>query len=202
MRKIKIVLLIGRGSRVPAILECVNCIFEAEVVYVLSCKGAGIGTKIALSHGIGVGILRLKDFGKSQKDRERFSRAAARILRASKADIIVMAGWTVLMPSSFVKEFRGRVVNIHPSILPSYPGDGAKAIKAQWEARFDKDASPAGCTLHYVDEGVDTGEPILRGIVYPRDYRTLEEFAEAVHKKEDEVLCRGIKKLVSERRRQ
>lgn len=196
----KIALLIGEGNRVPAILKCVDNISEAEVVYVLSCKGNGIGTESAITSRIGAGILRLKDFEKTEKGREKFSRTTARILKECKADLVIMAGWMVIMPSSFVKQFRGRVINIHPSILPSYPGDGKKAIKAQWEARWDKDAPPAGCTLHYVDEGVDTGEPMLKGIVYPRDHRTLDEFAEAIHKKEEEVLCCGIKKLIAEPR--
>lgn len=198
--QVRIVLLIGNGTRVPAILECVEGTLGAEVVYVLSCKGEGIGTEAAFSRGIGAGVLRLKDFSKAKNSREKFSRATVRILKASKADFIVMAGWNILMPPSFVREFKGRIINIHPSILPSYPGDGKKAIRAQWETRFDRDAPLSGCTLHCVDEGMDTGEIIMRGIVYPRDYRTLEEFEKAIHAEEDEVLCRGIKNIVAKRR--
>jgi phosphoribosylglycinamide formyltransferase-1 len=196
MRKVKIALLIGSGSRVRGILKCAHGIECAEVVFVISSKGEGVGTKLARSRGIRAEVLRLKDFGTGEEARERLSAVVSAILRGRKVDLVVMAGWRVLMPPSFVGEFGLRTVNIHPSILPSYPGDGEKAIKAQWEARWHRDAPPAGCTLHYVDEGMDTGEPILKGIVYPRDYRSLEEFAKAIHKKEDEVLCEGIKKLV------
>ena len=200
--RVKVALLIGRGSRVPAILNCVGRMKTAEVVFVISCKGEGIGTSTALSWGIRTEILRLKDFGRSEEARERISGVVSAILRGRNVDLVVMAGWMVLMPESFVREFGGRTINIHPSILPNYPGDGDKTIKAQWEAREDKDAPTAGCTLHFVDRGMDTGKPITRGRVNPLDYDTLEEFAEAIHKKEDEVLCRGIKKLVAERTRE
>jgi len=197
MKQVKIALLIGRGSRVPAILKCIGRMKNVEVVFVISCKGEGIGTSAAHSGGIRTEILRLKDFGDGEERRERLSAVVSAILRGCKADLVVMAGWMVLMPESFVEEFGGRTINIHPSILPNYPGDGDKAIKAQWEARGDKGAPHCGCTLHYVDEGMDTGKPIMRGIVRPRDYRTFKEFVEAIHKKEDEVLCRGIRKLVA-----
>ncbi len=197
MKRVKIALLIGRGSRVPAILNCVDRMKNAEVVFVISCKGEGIGTSAARSGGIRTEILRMKDFGSGEEARERLSGVVCAILRGRKVDLVVMAGWMVLMPESFVREFGGRTMNIHPSILPSYPGDGDKAIKAQWDARWDKDAPRCGCTLHYVDKGMDTGKPIMRGLVYPKDYRTLAEFAKAIRKKEDEVLCRGIRKLVA-----
>jgi len=198
MKQVKVALLVGHGSRVPAILKCVGRMENAEVVFVISCTGEGIWTNIAYSGGIRTEILRMKDFGKGEEARERLCGVVSAILRGRKVDLVVMAGWMVLMPESFVREFRGRTINIHPSILPSYPGDGDKAIKAQWEARWNRNAPPAGCTLHYVDEGMDTGKPIMRGIVRPGDYHSIEEFAEAIHKKEDEVLCRGIRKLVAE----
>lgn len=218
-KAVNIALLIGEGSRVPAVLKCVSRIKNARAVFVISSKGEGVGTRAAARRKIRTEVLRMKDFCKGEDSllrphsasrasmgeqgfggqaRERLSAVISAILRGRKTDLVVMAGWTVLIPSSFVRDFRGRIVNIHPSILPSYPGMGERAIKAQWEARWDRDAPPAGCTLHYVDEGMDTGEIIMRGIVYPRDYHSIEEFAEAIHKKEDEVLCRGIKKLVNE----
>ena len=203
MRKIKIALLIGSGSRVPAILECVGGIDNAKVVFVISSKGEGMGTSAARSCGIRAEVLRLKDFGKGEEGRERLSAVVCAILRERKVDLIVMAGWMVLVPKVFVDEFRGRAINIHPSILPAYPGKGEDVIPAQWN---DK-AVPAGCALHYIDEGMDTGKVVLKGYVVrkSKDYKmfkTLDDFAAAIHKKEDEVLCKGVKKLVSGRRRQ
>ena len=103
------------------------------------------------------------------------------------------------MPASFAIEFSGRVINIHPSILPAYPGESV--IPKQWEEK----ALPAGCTLHYVDAGVDTGEIVEQGYIAkePKDYEAFssyEEFEEDIHAKEDGVLCRGIKNIVAERR--
>ncbi len=199
MRKIKIALLIGSGSRVPAILECAGSIQNAEVVFVISSKGEGIGTSAARSCGIRAEVLRLKDFGKGEEGRERLSAVVCAILRGRKADLVVMAGWMVIMPKVFVDEFRGRAINIHPSILPAYPGKGEDVIPAQWN---DK-AVPAGCTLHYVEEGMDTGKAVLKGYVVKKSkdygkFKTPDDFRGAIHKKEDEVLCKGIKKIVAE----
>jgi len=195
--QVRIVLLIGHGSRVPAIVECVKNIPSAKIVYVLSCVGEGMGTDTARENGIGSGILRLRDFGKEPDSRARFSRVMTGMLIGRKVDLIIMAGWMVIMPSSFVREFQGRIINIHPSILPAYPGKAENVIPAQWN---DK-AAPAGCTLHYVDEGVDSGKHILKGYVVKKaeDYSkfsSLEEFEAAIHAKEDEVLCSGIKKII------
>jgi phosphoribosylglycinamide formyltransferase-1 len=194
--KTRVALLIGRGSRVPGILHCLSKIKNTKVVFVLSCIGEDVGVKAAKKRRIATGILKWEDYKSKDNGRNEFSARARNLLKSHNANFIVMAGWRVIMPESFIKEFSGLAINIHPSILPSYRGDGERAIKAQWEARWDRDAPPVGCTLHYVDEGIDTGEPIMRGIVYPRDYRTLEEFSDAIHKKEDEVLCEGLKKLL------
>lgn len=191
-----IVLLIGKGSRVPGILQCVSKIKNATIVLVLSCVGEGIGTESARKHKIKSSVLKWEDYKAKNNGRNEFASRVRNLLKSYNADFIIMAGWRVLMPESFIKEFKGRVINIHPSILPSYRGDGEMAIKAQWENRWDRTAPSSGCTLHYVDEGMDTGKPIMYGRVYPRDYFTLEEFAEAIHKKEDEVLCEGIKKIL------
>lgn len=194
--KTLIALLIGKGSRVPGILQCVSKIKNAKVVFVLSSVGENIGTISARQRKIKSSVLKWEDYKSRDNGRNEFSIRVRNLLKSYKADLVIMAGWRVLMPESFIKEFKGRIVNIHPSVLPLYRGDGERAIKAQWEARWARDAPPCGCTLHYVDEGMDTGEPIMRGMVYPRDYLTLEEFSEAIHKKEDEVLCEGLRKLL------
>lgn len=198
-KKIRIALLIGRGSRVPKILECVSRIHNARVVYVLSCVGEGIGTDAAIKAHIPSGILRFdKSFGRTKEERkENFSQVVMCMLLARRVDHVVMAGWMVIMSKRFVDGFHGEVVNIHPSILPAYPGKGEDVMRAQWR---DK-AVPAGCTLHYIDQGVDSGRPILHGYIVRKfdDYnrfRSFEEFRDAMHAKEDEVLCEGIRKIV------
>jgi len=198
-RIINIAFLMGRGSRVPALLQCIDGMSGAEVVLALSCVGEGIGTETARKYGVETGILRIADFGKTSEDREEFSEEAARLLRERKVDLIVMAGWMVLMPESFIKEFEKRAVNIHPSILPAYPGKGGDVMRKQWK----DEAVPSGCTLHYVEQGMDSGAAIDYGYVVEKaeDYKgfdSFEEFERAIHEKEDEVLCRGMNKLVAE----
>lgn len=198
-KPIRIALLIGRGSKVPAILECVNKIPNTSVVFVLSCKGEGVGTEAAINYKIPCGVLKRRDFAKSREGLDAFAKVVTGMLQIRKVDIVVMAGWMVVMPKVFTDVFRGRAVNIHPSILPAYRGKGEDVICAQWNDR----AVPAGCTLHHVDEGVDTGNPIKQGYIVKmsKDYEkfaSLKDFEEAMHAKEDEVLCSGIKKLVCE----
>ncbi len=197
--QVRIVLLIGHGSRVPAILECAGKINGVKVVYVLSCIGEGVGTETARLYGIKTGILKWQDYKSRANGRNDFATRTRNLLKSYQADLVVMAGWMVIMPPSFVWEFNGRVINIHPSILPAYPGKAENVIPAQWRNK----AVPAGCTLHYVDEGVDSGEPIEFGYVISKksDYKRfsfLEQFAAAIHAKEDEVLCRGIRKVTRE----
>jgi len=161
----RIALLVGGGSRVPAILECAKDTPSVEVVFVLSCKGEGIGIEVAKKYGIETRVILWRDYRKESGGRKKFSWQVAKMLYERDVDFIIMAGWRVLMPPRFVQEFRDKIVNIHPSILPAYPGDGEKAIHAQWEEK----AELAGCTLHFVDEGMDTGKVILHGYVNVRD---------------------------------
>ena len=173
----RVALLIGNGSRVPAILECVKGLGNVDVVFTLSCIGEGIAPDRAKSYGVEFGVIRWNDFKSEPNGREKFSKRVVAMLNERNIDFIIMDGWRILMPASFIAEFGGKVVNIHHSILPAYSGDGERAIHAQWEDRAD----PAGCTLHYIDEGTDTGKIILHGYVDVGDYKTEEEFAQALH---------------------
>lgn len=188
-RRRRVAFLVGGGSRVPAILRYVSDMKNLELVFVLSCMGEGIGTEAARDHDIEARVIRWNDFRKEPQGRKKFSGAVARMLQERYVDFVIMAGWRIVMPKRFIEEFSGRIVNIHPSILPAYPGNGEKAIQAQWE----DGANPAGCTLHFIDEGVDTGQVILRGFVNVSDYKSEREFAEAIHEKEEEVLCEALK---------
>ncbi|MBI1888602.1 MAG: hypothetical protein HYS15_01575 [Candidatus Spechtbacteria bacterium] len=194
----RIALLIGKGSRVPAIVSCVSKMSGAEIVIIVSSMGEGVGTKTAQDHGIEASVLRRGDFKRTPEGLEKFSEAVADMLRKQKVDLIVMAGWRIIMPKSFVEEFEFQIINIHPSILPAYPGKGEEAISRQWQEK----AEPCGCTLHFIDEGMDTGPIILQGFVERGDCATFQEFEEAIHRKEEEVLCEGIKLIVAQRNSQ
>lgn len=191
----RIALLIGKGSRVPAIVSCVSKMPGAKIAIVVSCVREDIGIKTAEVHGIEARVLRRGDFKRTPEGLERFSEAVVGMLRARKVDLVVMAGWRVIMPKTFTEEFEFRVVNIHPSILPCYPGKGKEAMARQWREKVE----PCGCTLHFVDEGMDTGPIILQGFIERKDCATFEEFEEAIHQKEDEVLCEGIKFILNQR---
>jgi phosphoribosylglycinamide formyltransferase 1 len=205
MKITRVALLVGSGSRVSAFLQNMQVLKEAEIALVLSCAGLnGEGIQVArMEYGLPAGCVCWSDYRKMRYGRELFSKRICRMLESYEADFVVMAGWRVLMPKSFMESWQGRVVNIHPSILPEFPGNGEEAIRKQWERRLGTkkkewkgEIPPTGCTLHYIDEGMDTGSIILQGFVDAYAYETLEEFVQAIHKKEDEVLFEGVRTLL------
>ena len=195
MGKKRVALLVGKGSRVPAMLECEDNLKDIEIVLVLSCTGEGVGTETAYKYGVDAEVVNWDDYKKFRDDRFKFDTLVLWTLAAHKVDFVIMAGWRVLMPRRFTKRYGGRTINIHPSCLPKYPGNGEKAIEGQWKNRHtDK---KAGCTLHYVDEGMDSGKIILQYSLDPRECKSQEELAQRIHRKEDLLLCEGLE-LIAE----
>ncbi|OGZ58730.1 MAG: hypothetical protein A3B96_03260 [Candidatus Spechtbacteria bacterium RIFCSPHIGHO2_02_FULL_43_15b] len=195
MKYKRLALLVGRGSRVPRILESVKSISNINIVLVLSCIGNGIGISRARENGINTGVLEWSNYKNKAGGREIFTGNVRRMLDDSGVDFVIMAGWRVLMPESFVKAYAGRIVNVHPSLLPKYRGDGDRAIEEQWRNRHED--LKAGCTVHFVDEGMDTGAIISQFEIDSIGFDSVEELAEAIHKKED-LLLAGCIKLISE----
>lgn len=213
--KAQVVVLIGGGSRLPALLEHQRWPeTKWRVAYVVSHKEQSPGVNLARENGIGAEI-RYFDFKAERRgeiSREEYSRKLGEDLSkvVGKDGLVVMAGWDLIMPEVFLSFFGGRVINLHPALLPDNPeasyvevdgeripatrgvhGDKAFKIALAEGHKF------AGATVHWVTPTVDVGKVILRGAVPIEPGGTVETLAERVHKKEDEILPQAIDMVVA-----
>ncbi|MFO1462046.1 MAG: phosphoribosylglycinamide formyltransferase [Verrucomicrobiota bacterium] len=157
----------GKGSNFVAIADAITVgRIPAEVVLVVSdVDGAGI-LQHARDREIPAQYLSPGAF-RTKLD-ETAEAAFLKALREVNADLVVLAGFMRILKGEFLREFEGRVVNIHPSLLPSFPG------LAAWKQALDYGVKVTGCTVHFVDQGVDTGAIIAQRCVEVRDGDTAE----------------------------
>jgi len=150
------VLISGRGSNLGAILDAIaGKRLDAEVRAVISNKPDAAGLARARAAGVPATVIAHRDF----PDRARFDGALVSALRAADVEWVVLAGFMRLLTPVFLDAFAYRVVNIHPSLLPAFPGVDAQAQALAYGARI------TGCTVHLVDAGTDTGPIIAQAAV-------------------------------------
>jgi len=184
-----VVLASGSGTNLQAILDQLHGRDGIEVVGVGSDKPGARALERARAARVATGAFPREDFA----DRAARDAAMADWIESRDADLVVLAGYMQLLDRAFVARFRHRVINIHPALLPSFPGLDAigQALGAEVEE--------TGVTVHFVDEGVDTGPPILqRRVPMPleRDRGSLEA---AVHAVEHELYPEAIRMIAEGR---
>jgi len=187
------ILISGRGSNMEALINAAKEPgYPARPVIVVSNRPEAKGLETARSEGIEALAIDHRRFG---KDREAFERELDAALRAAGTDIIALAGFMRVLTPWFVSRWKGRLINIHPSLLPKYPGldTHARAIAAADRT--------AGCTVHYVDEAVDEGEVIAQAEVPILEGDTPEVLAARIlpveHRLYPEALRLACEKLVA-----
>ncbi len=149
----KIVILIsGRGSNMQALLEA-N--LPCQVAAVISNRADAPGLKIAQTHGIPTAVISHKDY----TDREAFDAALAKVIDRHTPDVIVLAGFMRILTDGFVERYRGKLINIHPSLLPAYPGIDTHERALQDGIKIH------GCTVHFVTPTLDHGPIIIQAAV-------------------------------------
>ena len=158
MTRLKLAILIsGRGSNMKALLEAArDPSFPAKPVLVLSNRPDAKGLETAADEGIPTAAIDHKTFG---KDREAFERAMNEPLETAGVEIIALAGFMRVLTPWFVNTWEGRMINIHPSLLPKYKGLDTH------QRAIDAGDAEAGCTVHWVSPGVDDGEIIQQASV-------------------------------------
>jgi phosphoribosylglycinamide formyltransferase 1 len=150
------VLASGRGSNLQAILDAARRPgFPARVVVVVSDREGAPALTRAASHDVPAVFLNPKDVA----DREAYDAALGRVLKEHRVGLVCLAGFMRILGPAFVRAWRGRLLNIHPSLLPAFPG-----LRAQGQA-LEYGVKVAGATVHFVDEGVDTGPIVLQSSV-------------------------------------
>ncbi|MDD3042684.1 MAG: phosphoribosylglycinamide formyltransferase [Methanosarcinaceae archaeon] len=150
------VLVSGRGSNLQAIIDNVENgrIKGAKINVVISSKAEAYALERARKHGINAVFLDPKRYDKSEYDRE-----IIKLLDSHDTDLVLLAGYFRILGSEIIKTYRNRILNIHPSLLPAFKG-----LHAQRQA-FEYGAKVAGCTVHFVDEGLDSGPIVLQKCV-------------------------------------
>ncbi len=181
MKKIGI-LISGRGSNFEAIARNVQAgKIPAEIGVVISNKEEAAGLAIARQMGLNAVCIPSKG-----KEREAFERELVAALRQYEVDLVCLAGFMRVLTSYFIREFKGRILNIHPAILPSFPG-----VEAQKQA-LDYGVKFTGCTVHFVDEGVDTGPVVAQAVVPILDDDTPESLAARILKEEHRIYTEAV----------
>ncbi len=158
------VLLSGRGSNFQAIHRAIVAgQLEAEIACVISNVPEAGGVAYAREHGLAVHALRSRGVPRAEFDQQVIG-----ILREAGVDLVCLAGYMRLLSPEFIRAYAGRILNIHPSLLPAFPG-----LHAQKQA-LEHGVKIAGCTVHWVDEGLDTGPIIAQAAVPVLDGDTEE----------------------------
>ncbi len=156
------VLVSGGGTNLQAILDAIDAgrVKNAKVSFVFSNNANAYALERAKNAGIEAMALSPSSFA----TREEFNQAMLRALKERNLDLIVLAGFLVKIPPEMVEAFRGKMINIHPSLIPSFCGVGYYGLKVH-EAALKRGVKVTGATVHYVDEGMDSGPIILQKAV-------------------------------------
>jgi phosphoribosylglycinamide formyltransferase-1 len=178
------VLLSGRGSNFGALAESVSAgrIPGAEIAIVISNQPDALGLKRAEARGIPTRMIPSKGL-----QREAYDRQVVTVLEEYKVELICLAGYMRLLSPYFVAAFPQKILNIHPSLLPSFPG-----LEAQRQA-LEHGVKLAGCTVHFVDENLDAGPIILQAVVPVLDGDDEHALSERILKEEHRIYSEAVK---------
>ena len=184
------ILISGRGSNMVALVDAVQSgeIPASDVSVVISDRADAAGLEKARTRGVETVVIERKGRPREEHDAE-----IVKELKARGVELVCLAGYMRLLSPAFVQAFPGRIVNIHPSLLPAFPG-----LDAQKQA-FDAAVKVTGCTVHYVDELLDHGEVILQKEVEVRDGDTVEKLSARILNEEHSLYVRAIKTIVQNR---
>jgi phosphoribosylglycinamide formyltransferase-1 len=192
MKKRIAVLLSGRGSNFKALADSVAAgrIPNAEIAIVISNREGAPGIEKAKSRGIPAKVIPSKGL-----QREEYDQLVVAAIQAANADLVCLAGYMRLLSPVFVAAFRNRILNIHPSLLPAFPGLEAQRQALEHGVKF------TGCTVHFVDENLDAGPVILQAIVPVLDADTAESLNQRVLKEEHRIYTEAVRIVLEGRYR-
>jgi phosphoribosylglycinamide formyltransferase 1 len=178
------VLLSGRGSNFEALAESTAAgrIPNAEIAIVISNKPDAPGLERARSRGI-----RARAIPSKGLEREAYDRQVAAVLQEHQVDLVCLAGYMRLLSPYFVAAFPQRILNIHPSLLPAFPG-----LEAQKQA-LDYGVKIAGCSVHFVDENLDAGPIVLQAAVPVEDGDDEDSLAERILQQEHRIYTQAVR---------
>jgi phosphoribosylglycinamide formyltransferase-1 len=184
------VLVSGSGSNLQSIIDNIKSGYiEAEIAVVLSDNKDAYGLSRARDNAIPVETVDFKSFAK----RTDYDGHVVEILKSYDVDVVILAGYMKVVTKVFVDAFKNKIINIHPALLPSFPGLHVQKKAIEYGAKF------SGCTVHFVDEGVDTGPIIVQAVVPILDDDTEESLAKRILSQEHKVFPLAIRLYVQNR---
>jgi len=178
------VLLSGRGSNFEALAESVAAgrIPNADIAIVVSNREGAPGIDRAKARGLATRVIPSKGL-----EREVYDRQVAAVLEEHRVDLICLAGYMRLLSPYFVAKFPNRILNIHPSLLPSFPGLESQRQALEYGVKF------AGCTVHFVDENLDAGPIIVQAVVPVKGDDTEATLSERILQEEHRIYSEAVR---------
>jgi phosphoribosylglycinamide formyltransferase-1 len=182
------VLLSGRGSNFAALAESIAAgrISDAQIALVVSNREGAPGLAHAAQRGLPTRVIPSKGI-----EREPYDRLVVAALTEARVDLVCLAGFMRLLSPYFIAAFRGRILNIHPSLLPAFPGLEAQRQALEYGVKF------SGCTVHFVDEDLDAGPIVAQAIVPIEPADTPETLAARILVEEHRIYTEAVELVLS-----
>ncbi len=185
MKKARIAVLVsGRGSNLQAIIDNIEKgLLSSELAVVISDQTDAYALERARAHNIPAVLVSAKGY---KNKREEYDALLVKELRERNVDLVCLAGFMRIITPVLIRAFPNRILNIHPSLLPAFPGLHVQKKALNHGAKF------SGCTVHFVDEGMDTGPIIIQAVVPILDADTEDSLSERILKQEHKIYSRAI----------
>jgi phosphoribosylglycinamide formyltransferase-1 len=190
-KKFKLAVLVsGQGTNLQALIDQIEQgTLTAEIAIVVSNVKTAFALERANNHGIKTVFLDPKSYS----DKKEFDRALTDLLQAEAVDLVCLAGFMRILGKAFINIFASRIINIHPSLLPAFPGLHPQRQALEHGVKF------SGCTVHFVDEGVDSGPIILQSVVPLYDSDDEETLSRRILEQEHLIYPRAVQLMVEDR---
>ncbi len=181
------VLASGRGSNLQALIDAIEAgRIRAKIVAVISNKKDAVALERARTHGLNDIFVDPKPYAGRPDSREAYDRELLEVLNQHDVELVLLAGYMKIVTAVLVNAFANRMMNIHPSLLPSFPGLDVQKKAIEWGCKL------AGCTVHFVTEGVDEGPIILQAAVPILDSDTPDTLAARILEQEHKIYPRAV----------
>ena len=188
------VLISGRGSNLVAILDAIQeGALDATVKVVLSNKATAVGLERAKERGIPTVFIDPKPFAQEDNPREAYDMAVGKVLQEHGVECVVLAGYMRIVTPVLIRMFPSKMLNIHPSLLPAFPGLNTQKQALEWGAKV------SGCSVHFVTEGVDEGPIICQKAVVITERDTVETLSARILEQEHELYPQALQLMAQER---
>ncbi len=189
------VMVSGGGTNLQAIIDGIDSkeIENAKIVQIISSNSKAYSLERAKKHNIKAVVIGKENY----EEPKARTKAIIEALKEEKTDLIVLAGYMSILEPELIAEFRGRIINIHPSLIPEFCGAGFYGKRVH-QAVIDAGKNESGATVHFVDEGVDTGPIIIQEKVRVLKDDTADSLAERVLETEHNILKKGLNIVIDD----